>query len=352
MRAIHVSLILAGLLFAGQALAGKSAQPVQNARQTTVPEVPAISPSNSDISSEEWEKLIATPPQGRLAFKEKKDAERAVVAAYEAGRLADLPPIAGDDGTIYYPYGQSWPTVVCAPLQVCVIQLGPGDKPSQVTLGQPGMWNMTQTMAGDTPMLAISPRFKGLHTNLLITATSPNGMSREYYVNLVSDESKYIPKVAFYYPDAITQQWTLEAKRFQATVNRRQATAENVAAQTVAALPSINAASLDFSWKIACASHGGWFSSAPSCAGIMPTRVFSDGVHTYIRMPDNLANTAGLPTIMAQNTAGQPAIINYRFKDGYFVVDGVPPRINLIAGMGNGSKQRVVTIQHEANSRP
>jgi len=154
-------------------------------------------------AAQQWESLVAAPPQAKMQFRTRKAAEDALTAAYDAGRISSLPPIAGDDGAILYPYGQSWPTVVCSPLHVCVVQLGKGDKPSQVVLGQPGMWQMTQAMAGDTPLLALSPRFKGLHTNLMITATSATGEPRVYYVNLVSDDAKYVPKVGFYFPDAI-----------------------------------------------------------------------------------------------------------------------------------------------------
>jgi type IV secretion system protein VirB9 len=312
--------------------------------------VPAISssvPSSTENAAKEWESLIAAPPQSKMSFKTRKEAEDALTAAFDAGKISSLPPIAGDDGAVLYPYGQSWPTVVCSPLHVCVIQLGKGDKPTQVVLGQPGMWQMTQAMAGDTPLLALAPRFKDLHTNLMISATAANGEPRVYYINLVSDEAKYIPKVGFYYPGDISAAWTAQAQEVAKKQAAVEAAAKRAEDQTVAALPSLTASNLDFSWHIHCDSHShSWFSRAPDCGPIKPTRVFSDGQHTYIAMPPGLSDTTGLPTLMASNTAGQPAIINYRFKNGYYVVDGVPERINLVAGNGDGSKQRVVTITH------
>jgi type IV secretion system protein VirB9 len=312
---------------------------------------PATSPENA---AQQWESLVAAPPQAKMSFQTQAQAENALTAAYEAGKIASLPPIAGDDGAILYPYGQSWPTVVCSPLHVCVIQLGKGDKPSQVVLGQPGMWQMTQAMAGDTPLLALSPRFKGLHTNLMITATAASGEPRVYYVNLVSDNDKYVPKVGFYFPSAISTAWKEQAQAAETAAQEKatqaQAAAKRAADQTVAALPALSAASLDFRWNTECRSHGGgFFSPAPSCDSIKPTRVFDDGVHTYIQMPAGLSNTTGLPTIMAHNTAGQPAVLNFRFKDGYFVVDGVPQKILLVAGNGDGSDQKVVEITHETH---
>jgi type IV secretion system protein VirB9 len=309
-------------------------------------------PDTKLTAEQQWESLVAAPPQAKMEFRTRKAAEEALTAAFEAGKISNLPPIAGDDGIILYPYGQSWPTVVCSPLHVCVVQLGKGDKPSQVVLGQPGMWQMTQAMAGDTPLLALSPRFKDLHTNLMITATSATGEPRVYYVNLVSDNAKYVPKVGFYFPEAISTAWKQQAQAQQmaqaAAKAQADAAARRVADQTVATLPSLNVANLDFRWKSACASKdSSWFSSAPSCEGIKPTRVFDDGVHTYVQMPASLSDTTGLPTIMASNTAGQPAVLNFRFKGGYYVIDGVPAKILLVAGNGNGSEQKIVELTHE-----
>ena len=289
---------------------------------------PAMASGNAG-SAQEWSKLVKAPPQAHEAFRTRRGAIDALVAAQKAGTISNLPPIAGSDGSILYPYGQSWPTVVASPLHVAIIQLAPGDKPGQVVLGQPGEWRVTQAMAGNVPILAVSPRFAGLHTNLMITATSAGGQPRVYYVNLVSDKSKYVPRVGWYFPSQIEQQWT--------------AGQTEAADSTVASLPGLNASDLDFSWKIRCGG-GGWFSSS-DCSSIKPARVFDDGVHTYIQMRGNAANTSGLPTVLADNTAGKPAVINYRVKDGYYILDGVPSQIKLIAGVG--SSGRVVVITHK-----
>lgn len=283
--------------------------------------------TNSVSSAAAWNKLVAAPPSAKESFQTQHQAIDALVAAQKAGTIASLPPIAGTDGTILYPYGQSWPTVVASPLHVAIIELAKGDKPGQVVLGEPGMWHITQAMAGNRPILAVSPRFAGLHTNLMITATSAGGRDRVYYVNLVSDKSRYVPRVGFYFPDQVEQQWT--------------AGATEAADSTVATLPGLTAADLDFNWSIRCGG-GGWFSSS-DCRSIKPARVFSDNTHTYIQMTGNAANTSGLPTILATNTAGHPAIVNFVVKDGYYVLDGVPRRIKLIAGVGSSARVAILT---------
>lgn len=301
------------------------------------PVVPSVNAGSAATSNDEWNSLVSAPPQAKLSFATKERAARAEVAARDAGKVGDLSPIAGDDGSILYPYGQSWPTVVCAPLHLCVIQLGRGDKPSQVVIGQPGMWQVTQAMAGDVPMLAVMPRFKGLHTNLLITATSASGEPREYYINLVSHEADYIAKVGFYFPGEIEQQWTMQAAQAKARADEQAQAKARVENETVAVLPSTAVSKLHFNWTSRCA--GGprmWFSD--SCSDIEPNRVFDDGAHLYISVPPRLADTSGLPTLVSVNSAGQPAIINFRFKDNYYIVDGVPNQVNLIAGTGKDAK--------------
>lgn len=298
---------------------------------------PAMPASVKETSAQIWAKLIKTPPQGKESFETRDQAIKALLAAQHAHQITNLPPIAGTNGEILYPYGQSWPTVVASPLHVTVLLLGKGDKPFQIVNGAPGMWKQTQAMAGSRPEILISPRFSGLHTNLVVTATGPNGQDRTYTFNLVSDKGQYVPMVGFYYPQTMETQWKLQ-------VQASKSSAQKVDAQTVATLPNLNVADLDFQWKVHCAG-GGWFFSS-SCGSIRPSRVFDDGVQTYIQMPGGLSTHGGLPSILAENGDGKPAIINWRYRDGYFIVDGVPPEIILIAGVGSGAK--VVRIRHHA----
>lgn len=286
----------------------------------------------ANASADTWANLVKAPPQGKESFQTQQQAVQALVAARRAGAISSLPPIAGTDGTILYPYGSSFPTVVASPNNVTIIELAPGDKPSTVVIGAPGEWRTSQAEAGNTPILTVTPLFAGLHTNLTITATSADGQPRIYYMTLVSDSSVFVPKIGFYYPQDVQSAWQNQ----QNTTN----------SETVAALPSLNASSMDFNWSIHCGG-GGWFSSS-DCASIKPTRVFDDGTHTYIQIPPGAAVGDGLPTIMAYNAAGQPAIVNFVMKDNYYVLANVPSEIKMLAGVGSDAK--IVIIKHENGS--
>ena len=93
------------------------------------------------------------------------------------------------------------PTVVCAPLRVCLIELQPGEKlVGEPQIGDSVRWNVAPATFGkgdeSTAMLVLKPQMPGLDTNLLITTDR-----RAYYVRLVSKANDYVSRVAFVYND-------------------------------------------------------------------------------------------------------------------------------------------------------
>ena len=289
-----------------------------------------------ESSAEIWEKTIAAPPESRISERSKAAMEKALVAAYEAGKTQNLPPIAGTNGEVLYAYGQSLPTLVTAPLHTSVIVLRTGMTNAKGIGLSPAYWQVEPLMAGNRPELAVTPRFAGLHANLVVTGTAPFGTPMNYVIEVTSDKTRYTPMIGFYYPDAIVRTWKQDAAA-------KVAFARKVSRQTVSVLPTIDAADLDFDWKIRCAG-GGWFGSS-DCRSIEPLRVFDDGRQTFIQFRPDQGSHGGIPSVLAENAAGQNAIVNTTFRDGYYIVDGVPPEILLLAGKGDSGK--VVKLIHE-----
>jgi len=291
-----------------------------------------------ETSAEIWRKAIATPPEGRISERSKAAMEKALVAAYEAGETQSLPPIVGTNGQVLYAYGQSLPTLVTAPLHTSIVVLQAGMRDPKAVGLSPAYWQVVPLTAGNQPEIAITPRFSGLHGNLVVTGTSPTGEPMNYIIEVTSDANRYTPMIGFYYPGALVRTWKVQS-------NEQAEKTTRVRQETVAVLPSINAASLDFNWKMRCAG-GGWFSSS-DCRSIMPSRVFDDGRQTFIQFKPGQGSHGGIPTVLAENAAGQPAIINTTFRDGYYIVDGVPSKILLLAGKGSSGK--VVKLIHEVD---
>jgi hypothetical protein len=290
---------------------------------------------SQETSAEIWKQAIAPPPQGRISRRSREAMEKALVAAYKAGKTQSLPPIAGTNGEVLYAYGQSLPTLVTAPLHTSVIVLREGmTNPKAIGLS-PAYWQVEALMAGKQPELAVTPRFAGLHANLIVTGTSPSGKPMNYVIEVTSDKDRYTPMIGFYFPDAIVRTWKQDARA-------KADFAEKVSHQTVAVLPAIDPADLDFNWKMHCAG-GGWFGSS-DCRSIEPERVFDDGKQTFIQFRPGQGSHGGIPSVLAENAAGQNAIVNTTFRDGYYIVDGVPPKILLLAGKGSSGK--VVKLIH------
>src|SRR5579884_805289 len=105
------------------------------------------------------------------------------------------------DGRVLFSYGTGLPTVVCAPLRVCMIELQPGEKlVGEPHIGDSVRWNVSPALYGQgestTSIIVLKPSTPVLDTNLLITT-----YRRAYYLRLISKPEDYVARVAFAYPD-------------------------------------------------------------------------------------------------------------------------------------------------------
>jgi type IV secretion system protein VirB9 len=149
-------------------------------------------------------------PNGESAvpedFKPKTDVEL-TMTAHEAVQMSEKwmsehnQPAVGRDGRVLYSYGAGLPTVVCAPLRVCMIELQSGEKlVGEPQIGDSVRWNLAPAMYGSgassTSVIVLKPQSPGLDTNLLITTDR-----RAYHLRLLSKPDDYTARVAFAYPD-------------------------------------------------------------------------------------------------------------------------------------------------------
>lgn len=284
----------------------------------------------SQLSSAQlWQKTIKAPPSGRMQARTAQGMQKALISAYQAGNLQSLPPIAGTNGEILYAFGHSLPTLVTSPMHTSIIMLQPGSHPAMATGASAAVWKISTVMAGNQPEVLVTPYHEGLHTDLVIPATSASGKPMNYVIDLTSDASQYTPILGFYYPGQMEVRWKNEAN-VAATAKAK------VNAETVATLPRLNASDLDFNYSVHC-SGGGWFGNS-DCGSILPERVFSANGHTYIQFGPKQTEQGGIPAILGENSAGENAIINSQYRDGYYIVDSEPAKILLLAGKGSNGK--------------
>jgi type IV secretion system protein VirB9 len=231
--------------------------------------------------------------------------------------------IAGNNGEVLYPYGQSTPDILCSPLHTTIIKLLPGEKIAGSALGDKIRWTATNLQLGNQAVVLVRPMQKGITTNLVVAAT--NG--KIYDLTLVSDQAKFVPTVGFYDPQ---QEWD------KAVVGVKTQQQANVAAQRKATmtLPDINPSNLDFSYYITGPHH------------YRPIRIFSAAGKVYMQMPPGM-KYGNAPAVFVMED-GKEQLTNFQVIQGYYVIDQLFHEAKLL--LGTGDNKQVVTIH--AGHRP
>ena len=233
-------------------------------------------------------------------------------------------PIIRRDEFIQYPYGLTEAVVSCQPLRVCDIELEAGEEILQVSLGDGSRWLASPAFSGEreslTPHVLVKPTEVGIATNAVITTTR-----RTYYLGLVSrSDATQVRRVKFYYPQDLAEQAN---GVFRAKAAQRRQDQET----TIARLRSPAVESLNFDYEV-----------SGDAVPWKPVRVFDDGAHVYIQMPPAMRVTEA-PALLIRTRTGEGALVNYRLRRPYYVVDRLFETALLV--MGVGAHQERVTIR-------
>ncbi len=231
-------------------------------------------------------------------------------------------PAPGKDGRVLYTYGSGLPTVVCAPLRVCVVELEAGERVvGEPHIGDAVRWIIAPAGAGQadsvTPMIVLKPKQAGLDTNLLVTTDR-----RAYYIRLISKPEEYLARVAFAYPEDEVRKWQVHLAQEE---QRRKA--ERDAAQ-VSPVESLE--SLYFDYRIESVDPH-----------IRPVRVVDDGKKTFIQMTADAAHREA-PVLVVIGPDGAE-MVNYRVKGNMYIVDRLFERGALLLGVGKkGQRAEII----------
>jgi P-type conjugative transfer protein TrbG len=234
------------------------------------------------------------------------------------------PPAAGSDGRVLYSFGAGLPTVVCAPLRVCMIELQSGEKiVGEPQIGDSVRWNISPALYGRgedaTAVIVLKPQVPGLDTNLLVTTDR-----RAYYLRLISKPEEYVARIAFAYPnDENNRKW-----QEQIAEQRAQAKQDKRPPSTAPAVLTVE--KINFSYTVKGGNEH-----------IRPVRVFDDGAKTYIQMPNEMRNREA-PVLVVLGADGKGEMTNYRVHEQTYVVDRLFDRANLV--LGSGKKAQKVEI--------
>ena len=207
-----------------------------------------------------------------------------------------------------------------------------GEEIQNVSIGDSSRWLVHPAFSGAretlTPHVMVKPTEYGIVTNAIVTTNR-----RTYYLGLVSKakgDPGYVRRVKFYYPLDLVEQAN-GTFRGKATLTHRAPDA------TVARGPRLAADRLSFGYEIVGGQGLPW----------RPVRVFDDGQHVYIQMPTAL-RASEAPALLVQSR-GESALVNYRVRLPYYVVDRLFDTAVLIVGVGR--HQDRVTIQRKADGQ-
>ncbi|MFN7025653.1 MAG: P-type conjugative transfer protein TrbG [Pseudorhizobium sp.] len=218
----------------------------------------------------------------------------------------------GPDGQVVYLYGETQPTVICAPLQLCEIQLQAGEAVRDVLVGDTVRWQVEAASSGSTRgqrvSIIVKPAEAGLKTSMVITTSR-----RTYHIDLQSQNTRYMARVAFRYQEDIRQQLDALNQQISSSI-----------------IPDVGvpAESLDFNFSMSGSAR--W----------KPVRIYTDGTKTYIQFPQHLGS--GDAPVLYVVSGGQDQIVNYRLNNNMMVVDHLIDRAILVSGVGR--RQQKITI--------
>ncbi|CAN7750858.1 P-type conjugative transfer protein TrbG [Rhizobium sp. LjRoot258] len=210
----------------------------------------------------------------------------------------------GADGKVIFLFGEIQPSVVCSPLQVCDIELQGGEVVRDVLVGDTVRWKVepaTSGAAGGQAIhLIVKPSEPGLVTSMIVTTSR-----RTYHIQLKSHASQYMARVGFEYPEDVSTKL--------AEINARLEAGNSPGA-------GVPAEQLNFTYSVS--GNASW----------RPTRVYSDGLKTYIQFPRSIAGQDA--PVLFVVSGGQNRIVNYRMKNNMMVVDYNIDRAVLVSGIG------------------
>ena len=204
-------------------------------------------------------------------------------------------------------------TVHASPHFLTAITLRPGEKLISKAAGDTIRWVLGETVQGagasQQVIVMVKPVRGNLRTNIILT----------------TDQRTYLLDARSYEGDTYTSviSWNYPQEQMRDAQAARAAEAQSVVASGLAI------DQLHFGYEVRTVH-----SRKPSW---QPIRVFDDGLKTYIQFPTNMAATEAPPLFLIGSDK-QVQLVNYRYLNGYYIVD----RLIDVAELRLGEKNQTV----------
>lgn len=260
----------------------------------------------------------------------QEKAAIAIAQRWASANATGMKPVTGPEGSVLFMYGMQQINVVCAVLQVCDIELQPGELVNNLNVGDPRFTvepAISGVGANEVQHLIVKPLDVGLKTLLVVTTNR-----RTYHIHLSSHRTKFMPRVGFTYTEDAVAKW--EAIRRQETQEKHDGTIPGTGEYL---------GDLNFGYDIT--------GSAPW----KPVRVFNDGHKTIIQMPAAMSQTEAPTLLVVRKDGGvfkdaETVMVNYRVQGNRYIVDSVFEKAILITGVGAG-QDRVTIVKTSGKSK-
>jgi P-type conjugative transfer protein TrbG len=287
-------------------------------------------PSPSPASKFDSDLLGGTNP----VLNEQEKAGVEITRAWKDKSTVASEP--GVSSSVQFKFGESYPTVVAAVLQVTDIELQEGEIVNHINLGDSTRWTVESALSGSganqISHLVIKPRDIGLSTSLIVTTDR-----RTYHLLLVSDEKEFMHDVTFQYStplavaSPVSSPSPAVAKDPPKDPPRRKK--QSSGKEVVVSSDPPDDADEDFVIK--------------GKAFFRPVSVYTKDGKTFIQLPPAVKHRSA-PVLFEETKAGwfhtSKNLVNSRLHGKWLCVDKIIDSAVLVVGVGSG--QQRVTIRH------
>ena len=254
----------------------------------------------------------------------QEKAAVAIAQKWQAASATGMKPISGPEGSVRFVYGAQQINVVCAVLQVCDIELQPGEQVNNLNVGDPRFTvepAISGVGAAEVQHLIVKPLDVGLATSLIVTTNR-----RTYHIRLRSHRTEFMPRVGFTYTEDAVAKW--DALRTREVKEKQERT-----------IPKTGEYLGDLSFSYEVTGSAAW----------KPVRVYNDGTKTIIQMPTAMTQTEAPTLLVVRKDGGlftddETVMVNYRVQGDRYIVDTIFDKAILIAGVGS-SQDRVTIVK-------
>lgn len=236
-------------------------------------------------------------------------------------------PMIGTDGRIMFVFGHGQPNIPVAPDKICTIEFQPGEviDDSGIEIGDSASWSIARHQvirAGQLQSsLTLKPKRSGLDTPMMVFTNQ-----RAYPFRLLSDQTGFIERVAFTYPDDDLKARQEHAQAIAAEVETRKAAEqEKVKRDFELAKQNTDGPIINTDYTVKASRKADY---------LRPKKLGDDGYHVKIQLSEK-ARHRDFPALRIMNN-GTPDTPNVHVDQANltYTVDGLFEEAELVSGVG------------------